>query len=282
MGAPAVALQPRVVAAAPLRLLHGWHLFSLDAPTVAFCWMLLFASALHVPHAIASAAALACAVWIIYAADRVLDAWREPPPAWSGAWTGAPHTMLARLYSRNAREFLLAVGAVALLLAALLADLPRALSEAWMLLATPLALYAAAVHLLHLSGRWKAISVGLFFAVAVSIPAAVHGAVRSPLLAGAFAFGAVCRTNCAVLRAPVRRLRIVLTCSLCAALLPFLFAETRSIGLACLASLALLMVLVHKRASASARLGALSWRALVDAALVAPPLIVLAGCLLAR
>ncbi|WP_419806115.1 hypothetical protein [Terriglobus sp.] len=232
---------------------------------------------MHVPHALATAGALACAVWLVYVADRLLDTRSEPAP-----WPSAPHAALSQMYREHAREFLLAGAAVALLTAVLLSALPRILVEAWLLLAVPLAMYAAAVHVLHLPARWKAVCVSVFFAVAVALPAAVHGSMGWPLLTAALAFGGVCRTNCAVLRAASRRLRIVLATSLAVALLPLLFVEARVIVPACAGALLLLWLLVRKRESASARLGWLSWRALVDAVLVAPALLVSVCVLIAR
>ena len=258
-------------------MLQAWHLLSLDAPTVAFCWVLLFAQIMRVPHAFSAAGALGCAVWLVYAADRVLDARREPT-----GWGNAPQDALSRLYREHAREFLLAGVAVGLLTMVLLLALPQALVLAWLLLAAPLALYAAAVHGLGLSGRWKAVCVGIFFAAAIALPAAVQGGLAWPLICAAVAFGGVCRANCAVLRAPFRRLRLVLAMSLAASLLPLGFAEARSIGPACVLALALLSLLARRREAICARLGWLCWRALVDAALVLPALAVAAVLLLAR
>ena len=279
MGAPAVALRaPAPAVAAPLRMLQAWHLLSLDAPTVALCWMLLFAHTMHVAHALPAAGALSCAVWLVYVADRVLDARRLP----ESAWPGTPGSALSRLYREHARGFLLTGVAVGLAALALLSALPRSLAEAWLLLTVPLALYAAAVHLLRLAARWKAVCVGIFFAVAVALPAAVQGGIAWPLVFATLAFGGVCRANCAVLRAPSRRLHIVLAVSMAVALLPLRFAETRAIAPACVCALVLLALLVGKREAICARLGWLSWRALVDAALVVPALAVVAGTLLVR
>ena len=51
-----------------------WHLLSLDAPTVAVLWTWFIARTNHVHLPLASLAAMALAVWILYAADRFLDA----------------------------------------------------------------------------------------------------------------------------------------------------------------------------------------------------------------
>ena len=283
MGASAAALPATTHApSVPLRLLRAWHLLSLDAPTVAFCWTLLFAEIFRVPQPLPAAADLACAVWLVYMVDRVLDARRHGSPACPNppqnslydALYDPPHDALYGLYRLHARNFLLTGIAVALLGTALVSTLPRALIEAWVLLTAPLLLYAAVVHLLRLSARWKAISVGIFFAVAVALPAAVHSGLGLSVASAAIAFGGVCRANCAVLRAHSRRARIVLTLCTAAALLPLPFAETRAVTAACLVALGLLLLLRHSRELVSARVGPLGWRALVDVALVAPALAV--------
>lgn len=233
---------------------------------------------MHVPYALSGAGALACAVWLVYAVDRVLDARREPDPATPGTAEDA----LLRLYRVHARDFMLTGIAVGLWMVTLLSELPRALVEAWLLLCVPLILYATAVHVLRLSSRWKAICVCIFFAVAISLPAAAQGGVGWPVAISALAFGGVCRANCAVLSAPFYRLWSVFAVSSTAALLPLRFAETRAIAPACIFALLLLLWLVRKRELICEQLGWLSWRALVDLALVAPALAVAVAVLLVR
>ncbi len=61
-----------------LCLLRAWHLFSLDAPTVAVTWCFAFARAAGVPRSAPglrwSIAFLGLATWLCYVGDRVLDA----------------------------------------------------------------------------------------------------------------------------------------------------------------------------------------------------------------
>lgn len=282
MGTSTAALAaPTRATSAPLRLLGAWHLLSLDAPTVAFCWLLFFAEVFRVPQPLPAAADLACAVWLVYMVDRVLDA-RRHQPAWTSTRRDSlletlaqpSHDALFRIYRSHARAFLITGLIVTALGFALVALLPRPLIDAWVLLTAPLLLYAAVVHLLRLSARWKAISVGIFFAVAVALPAAAHSGLGWPIAAAAIAFGGVCRANCAILRAPSQRVRIVFLLCTGAALLPLLFAEARAITPACLLALSMLFLLRHRRELITARVGALGWRALVDVALVAPALLI--------
>ena len=65
---PKPELSPRH---SPLAL---WHLLSLDAPSVATVWTIAIAHAAGVDLPWTSAAAMFIAVWILYAADRLLDA----------------------------------------------------------------------------------------------------------------------------------------------------------------------------------------------------------------
>lgn len=279
MGASAAALPVQAHArSTPLRALRAWHLFSLDAPTVACCWALLFAAVFRVPHPVPAAADLACAVWLVYMIDRVLDARRH----FSSTLSTGVADPLFTLYRVHARAFLYAGAVVTLLGFVLVSVLPRALMEAWVLLTLPLLLYAAVVHLLHLTSRWKAISVGIFFSVAAALPAAVSRGLGWPVVLAAVAFGGVCRANCAVLRASSQRMRLVFVLCTAAALLPLRYAECRAVAVACLLALGLLLVLRRQREMVSARVGAIGWRSLVDVALVAPALVVAASVLLLR
>src|SRR5271163_1595111 len=51
------------------------NLLSLDAPVVALLWQVLFARCFHARVEVLPSVLLVLAVWLIYAADRTLDAW---------------------------------------------------------------------------------------------------------------------------------------------------------------------------------------------------------------
>jgi hypothetical protein len=51
------------------------NLLSLDAPFVALLWQILFARCFHARVELLPSVLLVLAVWLIYAADRTLDAW---------------------------------------------------------------------------------------------------------------------------------------------------------------------------------------------------------------
>ena len=57
----------------PISLLKWWHLFSLDAPTVAALWSWFFLRIAHVDAPLFSSLLLALGTWLIYVADRILD-----------------------------------------------------------------------------------------------------------------------------------------------------------------------------------------------------------------
>ena len=57
------------------------NLLSLDAPLVAVLWQTLFLRCLGAPVRLLPAVVLFLAVWLIYAADRMLDAFRDPSRA---------------------------------------------------------------------------------------------------------------------------------------------------------------------------------------------------------
>ena len=56
-----------------IRWWFWWNILSLDAPTVAIAWALIYAKAAGIPLLAAELVVLALTVWIIYVADRVLD-----------------------------------------------------------------------------------------------------------------------------------------------------------------------------------------------------------------
>lgn len=60
--------------ATPITLLKYWHLASLDAPTVAVAWTLVFAWMAHVHLPTWVPVLIGLAVWSVYVGDRILDA----------------------------------------------------------------------------------------------------------------------------------------------------------------------------------------------------------------
>ena len=188
--------------ASPLAL---WHLLSLDAPTVAALWTWFIARSGHITLPRASPIAMALAVWILYAADRLLDA-AHPNTA---ADLEARHIF----HHRHRRGFLAGIAIAATTLAILLHLLDPAairlyLIEGALLVAWFLVLHTTPsghrlpAHRLpaqHLPAQHlpKEIVVGLFFSAAVFIPTiAREPGLRPTLLPAAILFAALCSLNC--------------------------------------------------------------------------------------
>lgn len=176
-------------AASPIAL---WHLLSLDAPTVAGLWTWFIARACHVRLPIAAPLAMALAVWILYASDRLLDA----------RTTGVDRTdeLEARhlFHHRHRRGFLAGIAVAVLALGVLLPSLDaRALrlylAEGALLVAWFLILHASrSAHRLP-----KEIAVGVFFSAAVFIPTVARDpGLRAGLLPMAILLGGLCGLNC--------------------------------------------------------------------------------------
>jgi len=140
------------------------NLLSLDAPLVAVLWQVLFARCFRAGVYALPAVLLVLAVWLIYAADRALDAWNE---------TGK----LPRheFYRRHWRA-VLPVWTVVLVLTGWLActRLPSPLFIRGLMLLAGVALYFVAVHFLpgQLSRMWpKEAAVAVLFALGASLAA---------------------------------------------------------------------------------------------------------------
>lgn len=185
-----VAATPQLVlparTASPLAL---WHLLSLDAPTVAAVWTWLVARSAHVQLPSAAPAAIFLAVWILYAADRLLDAERSP-----AAELEARHLF----HQRHRKFFLIGIALAGIALAALVPRLNPAairldLVEGAMLLA-----WFVILHATDSTQRLpKEMAVGVFFSAAIFIPTvARQPQLRPGLVPGAILFAALCSLNC--------------------------------------------------------------------------------------
>lgn len=252
---------------APLEM---WHLLSLDAPSVAALWTIFLADAVHAPLPWTAPLALALAVWIFYAADRMNDA----------RGVSSDLEERHRFHARHRRSFLIAIGCAAPILAALVIALPTEIRTAWLLLVLPLCGYAAAVHWLKLRVP-KEMMVGLFFAAAVAAPCILQD--PSPVQGiVAVAFGVLCWLNCVgIARAEhadtghvtgwlVQNFRTVTLIFAVAALLSATMLEqARDALLAVAFAAALLHLLDHLES----HLSPLRTRALADAALLTPILL---------
>jgi hypothetical protein len=165
------------------------NLLSLDAPIVAVLWQLLFARCFRVPLSLWPAVVLMATVWLIYSADRVLDAKR-----------GLAQSLRHRFYQRNGR-FVVALWTFVIPTTGwlVLEHFPRALFERGLLLLGLVCAYLIAVHLFDGSifrKLWfKETAVGILFALGVSVTS--WNGIHTPADAATIAlFAALCTINC--------------------------------------------------------------------------------------
>jgi hypothetical protein len=162
-----------------------WHLLSLDAPTVSATWTIFIARAAHVALPLFAPAAMFVAVWIIYAADRLMDARRQ-------------HNLEARhrFHGQHRAGFQTALAVAAIAMLPLIAAMPIRTRHAYLALGAMLVLWLA---LIHLFGRQlrvpKELAVGFFFSAAVFIPT-VSRSSHIGLVLPALVFANLCSLNC--------------------------------------------------------------------------------------
>lgn len=230
---------PTLVSSHPRRRyspLAMWHLLSLDAPSVAALWTVFIAHVSGVALPWTSSAAMFLAVWIIYAADRLLDA-RSLDPHSPAARSLDPRSPAARLpdprspavrrgpdiappescpgdlelrhrfHHRHRSQFFIAILLATVALVVLLSGIdPRSL-HLYALLAALLGVWMLLIHARPVpSGTTrrlpKELAVGLFFPAAVFIPTVARmPSLRPLLLPAALLFACVCTLNCLYLYA---------------------------------------------------------------------------------
>jgi hypothetical protein len=218
-----------------------WHLLSLDAPSVAAVWTLFIARCSHLTLPWTAPAAMFVAVWMIYAADRLLDARLldaylpdtgipNTPPLESRNLESRPSEPRLsppdlearhRFHHHHRTRFLAFILLSALALSELLHHIdPRAL-HLYALLAALLVAWMLLIHIRPQPNGTtrrlpKELAVGIFFPAAIFIPTlartsptpnALHllgwtaNWLRPNLLPSAILFACVCTLNCLCLYA---------------------------------------------------------------------------------
>lgn len=169
-----------------------WHLLSLDAPTVAALWTWFIASANHLHLPSVSIVAMFLAVWMLYAADRILDARLLD--------SSRNRDLEARHYFhyRHRRAFLTGILAASITLAILLPHLEPQAIHLYLILGALLFGYFILIHATRSAHRLpKEIAVGLFFAAATFIPTVARRPdLRISLFPLAVLFATACSLNC--------------------------------------------------------------------------------------
>lgn len=258
--------------------LERWHLLSLDAPTVAVVWTWFAGRAMAVRLRWLDLAATFVAVWVLYAADRLLDA--------RGIAEGNLHGIEERHLFHHLwrRKFFLGMIAASAALAAMLTQLQAAELRHYVLIGAILALWLVVI---HTSARPlpKEFAVGLFFAAAIFVPVEVRApGMRLELLCAASLVAALCTLNCLFIlawehpwgagaeanRATRAAARLVVPLAvgvilLCGAGL-LLRVSWSGVPATCCASLVFLLVLDSNRT----RIARTTLRALADVALLTP------------
>jgi len=183
-------------------LLRGWHLLSLDAPTVAVTWCAAFLSVIGVPLTRPAArwpiVFLSLATWLCYVGDRVQDA----RSALDGPALRPRHHFYGNWW-RSHRPSLVALVCLAALACATTGflGLPTPLLVYYLVLSLASLSYFAWVH----SGRErsaralaKEAAVAVIFALGCILPAwsSASSALRFQLLPAGLLFALLCWLNC--------------------------------------------------------------------------------------
>jgi hypothetical protein len=234
------------------------NLLSLDAPVVALLWQLLFARCFHVAVQPLPSVLLTLAVWLIYAADRTIDALR-------GVDGARPRHAF---YRRHWRVLLpLWIGALGSGAALAVTRLDRAMFYQGCLLGAAVLCYFALVHLgaLH---RTKEAAVAVLFALGATLSAWPN--VRTVVDVACIAlFSCLCWINCVAIERwesesgwPIAGASAMV--AICAAALAF---SGRPVLGAAVAASALCFVLLDR---SRARFSTDALRVLADVALLSP------------
>jgi hypothetical protein len=161
----------------------------LDAPVVAVVWQLLFARSYHVSVPWPATFLLAISVWIIYAADRLLD-----------GLVSTPCTPRHRFHRSHLTTFVLCMGIC--ILSALLLLLTRVdagVRSAGMPMLSAMAGYFALVHAAPRAWQkyWpKELAMGILFALGTCLPVYAESPKDGPAMLPPLAlFAALCWIN---------------------------------------------------------------------------------------
>jgi hypothetical protein len=164
------------------------NLLSLDAPLVALLWQTLFIRCFHAPSSAREQALpsilLVSAVWLIYAADRAMDAWR-------GAAAQPRHEFYRRHWRGILPIWVLVLAATGWLACT---ELPRRVFERGAWLGGAVIVYFAVVHVSH--RKWpKEAAVAVIFALGASLAAWTRVETRADVLT-VILFSCLCWINC--------------------------------------------------------------------------------------
>jgi hypothetical protein len=167
---------------------------------VAALWTWFLARSNHLRLPGAASFAMFVAVWVLYAADRLLDSRAAAMHLGSMRELEARHLF----HRRHQVGFRVGIALSALALAALAPRFPPSAIRLYLVLAAMLAAYFVLIHARPARGHRlpKELAVGIFFSAAAFIPtvAAVPSLI-APLLPAAVLFAVLCSLNCLFIHA---------------------------------------------------------------------------------
>lgn len=171
-----------------------WHLLSLDAPSIAALWVWFIAAADHIRLPLSSIAAMFIAVWMLYAADRLLDTRLLDSQSRQEQHLEARHYF----HHRHRTVFLAGILIASAALAPLLLRLSTGAIHLYLILGGLLFGYFILIHATRSAHRFpKEIAVGIFFAAATFIPTVARQPdLRLALLPSALLLAMLCSSNC--------------------------------------------------------------------------------------
>lgn len=193
---PSSRVSPSYTLGGVVRGLQFWHLLSLDAPSIAMLWTWFLARSNHIRLPATAILAMGLAVWVLYAADRLLD-------ARLAHHNDADLEPRHHFHRNHRRLFLVGIAVSCLVLAVLVSGLPAQAIRLYLVLGALLFAYFILIHADTFSQQGKArrlpkeLAVGIFFSAATFIPTVARvPALRLSLLPAAVLFGIVCSLNC--------------------------------------------------------------------------------------
>ena len=177
-----------------VRILHLWHLLSLDAPSVAGLWTWFIAATLRVRIPRFVPFAMFLMVWILYVGDRLLDGRQSHLQPFGADRLEERH----HFHHRHRSAFIAGIAFTIIPLEMLLSHIPVNALHLYLILGGLLTSYFGFIHTLTCSYRLpKELLVGPFFAAAVFIPTVAHRPdLRIALLPSALLFATLCDLNC--------------------------------------------------------------------------------------
>jgi hypothetical protein len=268
------------------RVLHLWHLASLDAPTVAVVWTMGFADVAGVQLKLWVLLLIACGTWTVYVGDRLLDARRAIS-------SGKLGTLRERHFFHWRHRRLLIPGAcvTATIAAALIVSrMPSAARHRDSVLAAAALMYFSGVHSATSVPHWirkrvsKEFMVGVLFTAGCAAPtlSRIHS-LCEPLIACLTMFAVLAWFNCSAIEKwessapptamPLRTIALGTACLAAAGILSVLDVHASVLAAAAGVSALLLALLDRTRG----RLSPLTLRTLADMVLLTPVILMAMG-----